>query len=291
MIWLLAVSLVWAFSFGLIKGRLAGVDPSLVALVRVALALVVFLPFLRPRGLRARDMAALVMIGAVQFGLMYVCYIAAFRTLAAYEVAALTIFTPVFVALIDAALTRRLALAPLGAAALAVVGAGVIVVDPEKPLAGVSWTGIALVQGSNLAFAIGQVAWRRWRQTRPEPSEASVFALPYLGAVLAALPFALPALPTLTGLTGAHWLTLLYLGIVASGACFFLWNYGATRTSAASLAVANNAKIPLSVACSIWVFGESGDPRRLVLGGMAIVAAGVLAEWSTRRVPPPVSQK
>ena len=281
MIWLLLVSLVWAFSFGLIKGRLAGIDPSLVALVRVVLALVVFLPFFRPRGLRVWDVVALGAIGAVQFGLMYVCYIAAFDTLKAYEVAALTIFTPIFVALLDGACARRLPFGAFAAAALAVAGAAVIVID--KPLADVSWSGVALVQGSNLCFALGQVAWRRWRQTCPAVKEAQVFALPYLGATLAALPFALPEVTALPGLTLHHWLTLAYLGIIASGVCFFLWNFGATRTTAASLAVANNAKIPLSVACSIWVFGESGDPGRLLLGGLAIVAAGFLAEWSERR--------
>jgi len=281
MIWLLLVSLVWAFSFGLIKGRLAGVDPSLVALVRVVLALAVFLPFFRPRALRISDGLALGAIGAVQFGLMYVCYIAAFDTLKAYEVAALTIFTPILVAVLDGAFARRFHLGSSAAAALAVAGAAVIVID--KPLADVSWRGVALVQGSNLCFALGQVGWRRWRQTRPELKEAQVFALPYFGATLAALPFALPALDTLPTLTMHHWLTLAYLGIIASGVCFFLWNFGASRTSAASLAVGNNAKIPLSVACSIWIFGESGDAGRLLLGGLAIVAAGLLAEWTGRR--------
>lgn len=285
MIWLLAVSLVWAFSFGLIKGRLAGVDPALVALVRVALACVVFLPLFRPRGLRPRDVTALLGIGAVQFGLMYVCYNAAFQTaLKAYEVAVLTIFTPIFVTLIDGAFARRLALGSFGAALLAVVGAAVILIDPGKPVAGVSWTGVAWVQGSNIAFALGQIAWRRWRATGPAgASDAEVFALPYLGAVLATLPFALPALGSVPTLTGGHWATLLYLGVIASGVCFFAWNHGATRTSAASLAVANNVKIPLSVACSIWVFGESGDPMRLLVGSAAIVGAGWLAERTARR--------
>ncbi|MBE2215260.1 MAG: EamA family transporter [Opitutaceae bacterium] len=282
MIWLLLVSLVWAFSFGLIKGRLAGVDPALVALVRVALACAVFLPAFRPRGLRPRDVVALTGIGAVQFGLMYVCYNAAFQTsLKAYEVAALTIFTPIFVALFDGAWARRWSAGSLGAAALAVLGAGVIVID--KPLAAVSWPGVALVQGSNIAFALGQIAWRRWRAGGPAVREAEVFALPYFGAVLATLPFAAPALGALPALTTSHWTTLAYLGVIASGGCFFLWNFGATRTTPASLAVANNIKIPLSVACSIWVFGESGDARRLLIGGLAIVGAGWLAEWTSRR--------
>ena len=166
MAWLLIVSFVWAFSFGLIKGRLTGVDPALVSLVRVGLAFFVFAPLLRPRLLPPRAALLLAGIGAVQFGLMYVCYIAAFQTLAAYEVAALTIFTPIFVAIADAAVSRHLRALTWAAAALAVLGAGVIVVD--KPLAAISWAGVLLVQGSNLCFAAGQIAWRHWQRRHPE---------------------------------------------------------------------------------------------------------------------------
>lgn len=39
---LLAASLLWAFSFGLIKGELAGLDPLLVSLARLSLAALAF---------------------------------------------------------------------------------------------------------------------------------------------------------------------------------------------------------------------------------------------------------
>lgn len=281
MSWLLLVSLVWAFSFGLIKGRLAGVDPALVALLRVAFALIVFLPVLRPRAVPLKDALLLAGIGAVQFGLMYVCYNAAFHSLQAYEVAVLTIFTPVLVALFDGLMGGHLRWQVLVAALCAVVGAAVIVVD--KPLGAVSWSGILLVQGSNACFALGQVAWRRWRLARACVRDASVFAWLYAGAVAATLPFAWSNLRDVASLSSSHWQTLAYLGLVASGLCFFLWNFGATRTGPGALAVANNAKIPLGVACSIWVFGESGDPVRLIAGSVAIVAAGVLADRGSRR--------
>ena len=281
MIWLLLVSVVWAFSFGLIKGRLGGVDPSLVAFLRVLLALLVFAPLCRVRAVRPGTMALLAGIGAVQFGLMYVCYIAAFQSLAAYEVAALTIFTPVLVTLIHDALARRIRWAALAAALLAVVGAGIIVVD--KPLGSARWTGVLLVQASNACFALGQVAWRRWRLAHPAARDSEIFALLYAGAALITLPFALPAASQVATLTPSQGLVLLYLGIIASGVCFFLWNRGAAQAGAASLAVANNIKIPLSVAFSVWFFGESADLSRLVLGSAAIVAAGLLAEWSGRR--------
>ncbi|MGD9849218.1 MAG: EamA family transporter, partial [Desulfuromonas sp.] len=65
---LLLVSLVWAFSFGLIKGQLTGLDPNLVAFIRLALALLVFLPFYRPALLPPRFQLQLLVIGAIQYG-------------------------------------------------------------------------------------------------------------------------------------------------------------------------------------------------------------------------------
>ncbi|MDX9865812.1 MAG: hypothetical protein RBT34_13495, partial [Anaerolineaceae bacterium] len=46
MIYLLVVSLVWAFSFGLIKGNLVGLDAVFVAGMRLLISLLVFLPML-----------------------------------------------------------------------------------------------------------------------------------------------------------------------------------------------------------------------------------------------------
>jgi drug/metabolite transporter (DMT)-like permease len=42
---LIFVSILWAFSFGLIKGELTGLDPTLVAHIRLLLSFIVFLPF------------------------------------------------------------------------------------------------------------------------------------------------------------------------------------------------------------------------------------------------------
>jgi drug/metabolite transporter (DMT)-like permease len=278
MAWLVLVSLIWAFSFGLIKDQLAGVDPSLVALMRITLALVVFLPVFRPRGLSGGDRLRLVGIGAVQFGLMYVFYISAFRFLKAYEVAVLTIFTPILVCLFEDLVARRFRWWPYAAAALATVGAGIV-----RPFTPGAAAGILLMQASNACFAFGQVAYRRWRIAHSDVRDARVFAWLYAGAAIAALPTAIPALGTVADLSHVQWETLLYLGVVASGLCFFLWNYGATRTAPGPLAVANNLKIPLAVAVALWVFHEQATPWRVAAGGSIVVLAGFLAEWDVRR--------
>ena len=53
---LVGVTVLWAFSFSLIGVYLAGqVDSYFAVLMRVGLAALVFLPFLRPRLLRGRQ--------------------------------------------------------------------------------------------------------------------------------------------------------------------------------------------------------------------------------------------
>jgi drug/metabolite transporter (DMT)-like permease len=71
-------------------------------------------------------------------------------------------------------------------------------------------------------------------------------------------------------------LVLLYLGLVASGLGFFLFNAGARRTDIGTLAICNNLKIPLAILASGLVFHESLDWPRLALGGAVIGAAFVL---------------
>ena len=277
MLLLTIVSLLWAFSFGLIKGRLAGLDSAFISAVRLFLALVVFLPFLRFKGLTLRLAAALTGIGAVQFGLMYLAYNESFRHLPAYQVALFTLTTPILVTLLADALDRTFRLRALLAALLAVLGTAIVVY--QSP--GGTLRGILLVQFSNLAFAVGQVAYRRIRQWPGLPGERNSFAWLYLGGFLVAVvAFAVNDVQSIT-LTGSHILTLLYLGIIASGLGFFLWNRGATQVSAGTLAVMNNAKVPLAVACSLLFFGESADLPRL-LASLALLATAV---WLAEKRP------
>ena len=71
--------------------------------------------------------------------------------------------------------------------------------------------------------------------------------------------------------------------VVASGAGFFLWNVGATRVSSGTLAVMNNAKVPLGVAVSLLVFGETADAAGLAASFALFAAALWLAARADRR--------
>ena len=281
MILLLIVSVIWAFSFGFLKG-LAGLDSTAVAVARLAISLVVFAAFFRPGGLGGAAKVRLALVGALQFGAVYVFYQRSYAHLHAYEVALFTITTPILVALIDAAIERRWKMRYLAAALLSVAGAGVVVWKSIGD-SGIL-TGFLLVQVSNLCFAGGQLAWRRERRRiPPQATDASVFALPFCGGL--ALTLAVSLFTTdWHAFTPApvQWATIAYLGAVASGAGFFLWNVGASRVNAGTLAAFNNAKIPLGIAVSLLVFHEKADLGRLLAGG-ALMAIGVWVAGAGRR--------
>lgn len=269
MIYLLAVSLLWAFSFGLIETHLSSLDSNLVAFLRLVLSLAVFLPFLRARAVPVRTAGRLVVCGALQFGIMYATYIAAYGYLQAYEVALFTILTPLYVTLVNDAFRRHLDKRNLEAALMAVVGTGVVVFE-DIHRSGLL-PGFLLVQAANLCFALGQV-WYRHLVTEPGVSgDTGIFAWLYLGAAIITAPLGLAGAQSLPDLTATQWLVLAYLGVIASGLGFFLWNVGARRINAGLLAVFNNLKIPLGIGVSLVVFGESTDLLRLTLGGAVIV--------------------
>jgi len=280
---LVGVTVLWAFSFSLIGVYLAGqVDSYFAVLMRVGLAALVFLPFLRPRLLRGRQRWLLMGLGAVQLGVMYLFFYQSFLLLSVPEVLLFTIFTPIYITLLDDALFGRFTPFYLATAALAVLGAAVIrYADVDSGF----WLGFLVVQGANLCFALGQVGYRRLSAELPDSlPRHSVFAWFYLGALMVVVPaFALlgnaAALPT----TGVQWGVLLWLGLVASGLGYFLWNLGAVRVDAGALAIMNNALIPAGLVVNLVIWNRDADLARLGLGGAIILAALLLNEWWVRR--------
>ena len=280
MIYLLLVTLIWGFSFGLVKGILAGVDPFFVSLIRLAVALFVFLPFVRLKKIPKKVFWVLLAIGAIQFGLMYVAYNAAFQHLKAYEVAILTITTPLFVVFFQSGFEKRIEWLFLLTSLIACIGAGIIVYGAFTTREGM--LGVLMVQASNLCFAYGQVRYRSIMATIPDLADHQVFGMLYLGAVIATGALSAFLTPwSEVVLTTTHILTLLYLGAIASGISFFLWDLGARKVNTGALAIMNDLKIPVAIAISLLVFGERTDWKRLLIGGCVILFALILNQCLT----------
>ena len=282
---LVLVSIIWAFSFGLIKGTLTGLDSGLVASIRLILCFLCFAPFLLKvsgQSQRLRLMA----LGVVQFGIMYLAYIQSYQHLPGYLVAVFTIFTPFYVIAINAIFDKtsrdaRTLLITSISVFLSITGAAVIVY--KAPGQEQFLWGFLILQVANIAFAIGQWNYQRWANKNTNAGNMSWM---YLGAAIFASLLTFPQIElNAVVINNEQIIALLYLGVIASGLCFYLWNSGSKSVSAATLAVMNNGYIPLAVIASIVLFSEEADYFRLLIGG-GLIAISIYVSYLSRSPSP-----
>ncbi|MCG8708332.1 DMT family transporter [Brenneria sp. 4F2] len=280
---LIITTILWAFSFSLIGEYLAGhVDSWFSVLMRVGLAALVFLPFLRWRGYAPRVILLYLLVGACQLGIMYLFVFQAYLYLSVPEFLLFTVMTPLYVTLIyDLLRGERLRWGYMFSALLAVLGAAVIRYDGVS--AHFLW-GLMLVQAANIFFAIGQVGYKRLMEVHPMPQHCA-FSWFYLGAlavsVVAWLLFGnANQLPT----TSLQWGVLIWLGVAASGLGYFMWNYGATQVDAGTLGIMNNFHVPAGLLVNLAIWQEKVHWTSFIIGAMIIMSSlWVHRHWVVRR--------
>lgn len=271
--WLLVITtLLWAASFSLIGEYLAGqVDSWLSVLIRVSLAALVFLPFLRWRGFSAKVIILYMLVGACQLGIMYLFVFQAYQYLTVAEFLLFTVLTPLYVTLIYDLLERqRLRMGYLFSSLLAVIGAAIIRYDH---LSESFWIGLMFVQLANIFFAVGQVGYKRLMEIHPIPQHQA-FSWFYIGAtVVALIGWLLFGNKSMMPTTNMQWGVLLWLGVAASGIGYFMWNYGATKVDAGTLAIMNNMMVPAGLLVNFAIWQQHPDWVSFTIGSSLIVAS------------------
>ena len=267
--YLVGVTLVWAFSFSLIGEFLAGsIDSYFAVLIRVALASLVFLPFTRFVGVENKLKLSLMGIGAVQIGIMYLFFYNSFGYLSVPEVVLFTIFTPLYVTLIYDALKGEFKPLYLVSAAIAVFGAYVI--RYHEINSGFVF-GFLLVQGANITFALGQSAYKKVMESYRDINQSHVFGYFHFGALgIVAIAFMLFGNMEKTTPSLLQWGVLVWLGVVASGAGYFLWNKGACMVDSGVLAIMNNALVPVGLMVNLLIWGKPTNLILLFIGSVII---------------------
>ncbi|QOV64287.1 carboxylate/amino acid/amine transporter [Kosakonia pseudosacchari] len=269
---LIITTILWAFSFSLIGEYLAGhVDSYFSVLMRVGLAALVFLPFLRTRGHNLKTIGLYMLVGALQLGIMYLFSFQAYLYLTVSEFLLFTVFTPLYVTLIYDLLSKRgLRWSYALSAGLAVIGAAIIRYDKVSDH---FWIGLILVQLANISFAIGMVGYKRLMETRPMPQH-NAFAWFYLGAfVVAVVAWFVMGNPQKLPTTTLQWGVLVWLGVVASGLGYFMWNYGATQVDAGTLGIMNNVHVPAGLLVNLAIWQEQPHWPSFIIGGAVIMAS------------------
>lgn len=275
MFYLILVTLVWSFSFSFIAVYLSGqVDTWFAVVMRVLLAFITFIPFLRVKNVQVKQMLFFMGVGACQLGIMYFFYYNSFQYISVPEVLLFTISTPIYVTVIyDLLQHHPLRFNYLLTAIIAVIGAAIIRYDH---ISTDFLIGFLLIQGANIVFALGQVGYKRIMELYPLPQHQA-FAWVYLGAIIvAATGWWLFGNPQKLPTTSLQWMIIIWLGVVASGLCYFLWNYGATKVDSGTLAIMNNVVIPTGILVNVVFWHQSIDWLRFLLGSAVIVAALIL---------------
>ncbi|GAA3597207.1 MULTISPECIES: carboxylate/amino acid/amine transporter [Gibbsiella] len=282
---LVITTILWAFSFSLIGEYLAGqVDSWFSVLIRIGLAALVFLPFLRWRNIRPRVILLYMIVGAFQLGIMYLFSFRAYMYLTVPEFLLFTVLTPLYVTLIyDVISRRRPRWSYVLSALLAVLGAAII---RYHQVSEHFWWGLLLVQAANICFAIGMVGYKRLMEVHPLPQHTA-FSWFYLGALIVAVfAWCLWGNPQQLPTTGLQWGVLIWLGVVASGLGYFMWNYGATQVDAGTLGIMNNMHVPAGLLVNLAIWQQQPHWPSFLIGGAVIVAS----LWVHRRWVAPNSK-
>lgn len=268
--YLIIASICFSLSFGLIKNQLAGLPSDMVVELRLLVAGLIFLPFFRKVGLKKHLLAA--SIGVIQFGLMYIFFIRAFKYLQGNEIVLLTTSTPILVAICSAFFGQRFKWSYLICILFSVIGAIIVIWD------NVSFNfllkGVLLMELSNFCFALGQVLWMQYIGE----NDVKLMSSAYLTAAVFVLPFSILNTDFATfSLTTSQSLSILYLGIIPTGIGFWLWNRGTKLVTPTTLAIMNNLKIPLGVFFALTIFNEKINFGHFVIGSVFILASIILS--------------
>lgn len=270
MIYLILASICFAFSFGLIKNQLAGLPGDVVVELRLLLAALIFLPFFKKPEFKKHLIVSI--IGIIQFGLMYLFFIKAFKYLQGSEIALLTTSTPILVAICSAYFGQRFRWSYLFCILLSVLGAIVIIFD--RVSLNFLVNGVCLMLLSNFCFASGQVLWKQYVRE----NDVKLMFSAYLAAALFVLPFALLSTNfTAFSLTATQALSIVYLGVIPTGVGFWLWNKGTKAVTPITLSVMNNFKIPLGIFFALVIFNEKINLAQFTIGSILILISIILS--------------
>ncbi|KZN28633.1 hypothetical protein N480_11110 [Pseudoalteromonas luteoviolacea S2607] len=271
MLHLSIVTALWAFSFSLIGVYLAGqVDSWFAAMSRVLIATLIFLPFIKISQVPLQTALRLMLIGAIQIGAMYGFYYHSFLFLSVPEVLLFTVMTPVYITLINDCMDKRFQVHHMLVALIATLGA--ITIRYEQ-INEDFWVGLCLVQGANLCFALGQVLYKRLLQNASVSQHCS-FGFFFIGAlIVTGAGFMLFGDSTKLPTNQLQWGILLYLGLVASGLGYFLWNKGATLVSVGTLAAMNNVLVPAGILVNLVIWNRETSLEKLAIGSAIIFFA------------------
>jgi drug/metabolite transporter (DMT)-like permease len=272
---LVLVTLIWGTTFVVVKLAVESTDPILFVGLRFAigaLALAALYPSRLARAGRATYLARALLGRALLAG--FILQTLGLRVTTPARAGFITGLSVVLVPLIDAAgFGRKLPRGAVAGVLLSAVGMAVLSAPlTAGELAGGDWRGDLLVLGCALAFAlhivgVGHYAGRHDAAAIAIGQVATVAALAGLAAWLAGA-----ALPP-----AGVWVSIGYMGVVATALVFGLQNWAQIHTTSTHTALIFALEPVFAALFSALLYGEALTARA-ALGGALILAGMLVAE-------------
>ena len=269
---LIATTLIWSFSFSIIGNVISSaVDSWSLAFYRSLLGFIFFLPWIKKSKI-SKYQFKLMPIGALQIGLMYIFYLSAFNFTTVPRVLLFTTTTPLYIAITDSFVTKKFRSSIYLLALFSTLGALLIRTTyfEQDDL-----VGFLFIKCANICFALGQILYKTHKMKNNDDTDIySDFAFFFFGALLVScggLLISPCSLPLSLGIIDV--IAILWLGIIATGLGYFMWNRGAVVVSSSTLAVTNNLVIPLGLFVEVLFFSSNPHLELLIIGSCIIIAS------------------
>lgn len=278
---LLALVVLWASAFPVIKLGLEGLSVFHLALLRHLVSSLCFLPVLaltRRRLFPMRgDVPAFILLGSIGIGLYHTALNAGELRVSAGATSLIIATAPVITALLARLfLGERLPLLGWAGSLISFVGIAVIVLGDEQALEGGPYALLVLL--SALSAAIYFV-WQKPFFRRYGPLEVTAFAT--WGGTLPMLTF----LPGLTGdMAGSSHsvLAAVYLGVLPSALAYSLLAFALSRVTV-SITTAYLYLIPVFAMLFSWALLGEVPSLLTVLGGVVAIGGLVLVNLAKQQ--------
>jgi len=277
---MVAVMCLWGSTFVVTKETIVEIPPLTLAFIRVSIGALVLAPFALYRHRRAPPGQSLPWLAIAQLGFIGVAfYYTAFnlgmsRT-SASQGALVQSCIPAMTALVAVVLLReRASRTRLAGIALSIVGVLVIFSGSAAGHAGASLSGNVLIFASVIAWGVYTSIAKRIADFDSVVVTACIIGC---GALML-LPLALFESGTadFPMLTARGWAGMFYLGALASGIAFLVYNYSLRYMEAGQAGVFANL-IPVVGVLSGIVFLHEPLSWRSILGGLVVM----LGVWIT----------
>lgn len=277
---LLLAMLIWGSTFAVTKEIIVGVPPLALAFVRVAIATLVLLPFafVRARGAGADTSqlpwTAVWAMGFIGVTLYYALFNFSLLYTSASQGALVQSCLPAMTALVAVLWLREHAtFARWAGIALSVAGVAVVFSGGSGGEARSAALGAFLMFLTSICWGFYTALAKKTAQLDAITVTTAVMGA---GALLllpiAALEVATQGMPRLSM---AAWAGVLYLGAIASGAAYMLYNAALKHVDASQAGAYTNLIPIIGVLTGVIVLGEPLSARAIVGGGIVFLGVWI----------------